>query len=211
MDSLQASRISGGNSATGRRQSDFYPTPPDVTVALMRFLKLPAGTDIWEPARGQGDMVRALADCGMAVYGTDIRDGIDFLTTRQPVNAPAADWIITNPPFSLADEFIRHAAEIGKPFAMLLKAQYWHAAKRAQLFREIPPSYVLPLTWRPDFLFKERNGKKGASPLMDVMWCVWLTPQMQGVQTVFKPLMRPEMETKFLTREEADAALEAMK
>ena len=54
---------------------------------------------------------------------------------------------------------------------------------------------VLPLTWRPDFLFKERNGKKGASPLMDVMWCVWLTPQMQGVQTVFKPLMRPEMET----------------
>lgn len=38
------------------------------------------------------------------------------------------------------------------------------------------------------------NGKKGASPLMDVMWCVWLTPQMQGVQTVFKPLMRPEKE-----------------
>ena len=196
MDSLQASRITGGNSATGRRQSDFYPTPPEVTVALMRFLKLPAGTNIWEPARGQGDMVRALADCGMAVYGTDIRDGIDFLTTRQPGNAPAADWIITNPPFSLADEFIRHAAEIGKPFAMLLKAQYWHAAKRAQLFREIPPSYVLPLTWRPDFLFKERNGKKGASPLMDVMWCVWLTPQMQGVQTAFKPLMRPEMSEK---------------
>ena len=27
MDSLQASRISGGNSATGRRHSDFYPTP----------------------------------------------------------------------------------------------------------------------------------------------------------------------------------------
>lgn len=76
-----------------------------------------------------------------------------------------------------------------------LKAQYWHAAKRAQLFREIPPSYVLPLTWRPDFLFKERGGKKGASPLMDVMWCVWLTPQMQGVQTVFKPLMRPEKVT----------------
>lgn len=52
------------------------------------------------------------------------------------------------------------AAEIGKPFAMLLKAQYWHAAKRAQLFCEVPPSYVLPLTWRPDFLFKERNGKR---------------------------------------------------
>ena len=78
---------------------------------------------------------------------------------------------------------------------MLLKSQYWHAAKRAQLFREIPPSYVLPLTWRPDFLFKERNGEKGASPLMDVMWCVWLTPHMQGAYTEYKPLMRPEKET----------------
>ena len=37
MDSLNASRIAGGNSAYGRSQSDFYPTPPDVTVALMRF------------------------------------------------------------------------------------------------------------------------------------------------------------------------------
>ena len=110
MNSIQASRIMGRNGAKSRKATDLYPTPPEVTVALMRFLKLPAGTDIWEPARGQGDMVRALADCGMAVYGTDIRDGIDFLTTRQPGNAPAADWIITNPPFSLADEFIRHAA-----------------------------------------------------------------------------------------------------
>ena len=135
-------------------------------------------------------MVNVMCDNGYKVISTDIITGIDYLATE----SKECDWIITNPPFSLADEFIRHAAEIGKPFAMLLKAQYWHAAKRAQLFCEVPPSYVLPLTWRPDFLFKERNGKKGASPLMDVMWCVWLTPQMQGVKTVFKPLMRPEKE-----------------
>ncbi len=196
MNSIQASQIMGGNGVKARKASDLYPTPPEVTVALMRFLKLPRSTQIWEHACGQGDMVEALRDCGMLAYGTDIRSGQDFLDSWQPRNTIAAcSWIITNPPFSLADEFIRHAAEIGKPFAMLLKAQYWHAAKRAQLFREIPPSYVLPLTWRPDFLFKERNGKKGASPLMDVMWCVWLTPQMQGVQTVFKPLMRPEKAT----------------
>lgn len=195
MNSIQASQIMGGNGAKARKASDLYPTPPEVTVALMRFLNLPAGTDVWEPACGQGDMVEALRDCGMLAYGTDIRSGQDFLGTYAPhYTDKSIDWIITNPPFSLADEFIRHAAEIGKPFAMLLKTQYWHAAKRAQLFREIPPSYVLPLTWRPDFLFKEHGNKKGASPLMDVMWCVWLTPQMQGVQTVFKPLMRPEKE-----------------
>ncbi len=39
MDSLQASRITGGNSAIGRREADFYPTPPEVTVALLDFLR----------------------------------------------------------------------------------------------------------------------------------------------------------------------------
>lgn len=42
----------------------------------------------------------------------------------------AADWIITNPPFSLAEAFIRRAAELGKPFAFLLKSQYWNATCR---------------------------------------------------------------------------------
>ena len=31
---------------------------------------------------------------------------------------------------------------------------------------------------------------------MDVMWCVWLTPQMKGVQTVYRPLAKPKMEEK---------------
>lgn len=69
MNSIQASQIMGGNGAKARKAADLYPTPPEVTVALMRFLKLPGETVVWEPARGQGDMVRALANCGMAVYG----------------------------------------------------------------------------------------------------------------------------------------------
>lgn len=187
MDSLQASRISGGNSEAGRRQSDLYPTPPEVTVALMRFLNFPSGVSVWEPAAGDGDMADVISQYAFPVYVTDIRDGTDFLQS----SIDGADWIITNPPFSLAEEFIRRAAELNKPFAMLLKAQYWHAAKRAKLFEELPPSYILPLTWRPDFFFKERDGKKGGSPLMDVMWCVWLTPWMKNVQTVYQPLPRP--------------------
>lgn len=193
MDSLQASRIAGGNSAAGRRPSDLYPTPAEVTVALMRFLQLPPDVIVWEPASGKGDMVQAMFSCGITAYGTDIERGVDFLkfSSCPGYRIGEIDWIITNPPFSLAEEFIRHAAELNKPFAMLLKAQYWHAAKRAKLFEELPPSYILPLTWRPDFFFKERDGKKGGSPLMDVMWCVWLTPWMKNVQTVYQPLPRP--------------------
>lgn len=187
MDSLQASRISGGNSARGRRQADFYPTPPEVTVALLQFLNLPKSTTIWEPAAGEGDMAGVLQTYFETVYTTDILDGTDFLKS----SIDAADWIITNPPFSLAEDFIRRAAKMEKPFAFLLKSQYWHASKRMALFEDIPPSYILPLTWRPDFFFKERENDNSGSPLMDVMWCVWLTPWMKNVQTIYQPLQRP--------------------
>lgn len=191
MESLQASRITGGNSAVGRRKSDFYPTPPEVTVALMEFLNLPKWTTIWECAAGEGDMVKAIRSCGYGtVYGTDIAEGFDFLSPETIRRLFVGfDWIITNPPFARAEEFIRRAASLEKPFAFLLKSQYWHAASRAKLFEELPPSYILPLTWRPDFFFKEEHG---GSPLMDVMWCVWLTPQMKNVQTVYRPLTKPK-------------------
>ncbi|KAK9679483.1 hypothetical protein QE152_g39964 [Popillia japonica] len=175
------SRIVGGNTEYGRVKSDFYPTPPEATEALLNFLNLPQGTRIWEPACGEGHMVRVFKDYGYTVFGTDIICGVDYLT------APLmeCDWIITNPPFVLSQSFIEQSASHNKPFAMLLKSQYWHAKKRLELFNKNQPSQILPLTWRPDFLFGTRGS---GSPLMDVMWCVW---DGSHGQTVYRPLERP--------------------
>ena len=153
----------------------------------MNFLLLPCNQKIWEPACGEGHMVDAIRNRGYDVIGTDINMGVDFLTAELP---DGVDWIITNPPFSHAEHFIRRCVEHKKPFALLLKSQYWHAKKRFKLFWEYPPAYVLPLTWRPDFLFKHRGG----SPLMDVMWCVWTVRDLG--QTVYVPLSRPERGVK---------------
>ena len=166
MDNLQASRIVGGNTAYKRIESDFYPTPPEATIALLDFLKLPKSTKIWEPACGENHMVQTIKSMGYSVIGSDIRLGEDFLT----IPFKECDWIITNPPFSLSEGFIKRCRYHNRPFALLLKSQYWHAKKRQSVFNEIRPNYILPLTWRPDFLFKTRG--KGA-PLMDVMWVVW--------------------------------------
>ena len=186
MDSLQASRIAGGNTAYKRAASDFYPTPPDVTIALMRFLGLDKRTIIWEPACGEGHMVRAMEAMGYRVIGTDIQSGNDFLT------APLidCDWIITNPPFSQSEAFIERCIEHWKPFALLLKSQYWHAKRRKPLFDKVYPEWILPLTWRPDFLFKTRGS---GSPLMDVMWVVW-DPGCDTFSegTKYYPLDRPK-------------------
>lgn len=171
-----------------RRANDFYPTPPECTIALLDFLEAESSfygsKNVWEPACGDGAITSVLRSRGHAVIGTDILHGEDenFLTMPIPT---AAEWIITNPPFSRAADFIRRAHETGLPFALLLKATYWHSKRRQALFFQKPPDYVLPLTWRPDF-----TGQ-GAS-LMDCAWNVWLNDRRSGLFTLYLPLEKPK-------------------
>ena len=181
-----------------RKAADFYPSPPDVTQALLDFLALAPGTYIWEPACGDGAMSEVLKAGGHEVYSTDLREdtgygdevGLDFLQydpappNGYPITAIFNDWIITNPPFNLAEAFIRKALSMTPRVAMLLSNQYWHAAGRLALFEETPPSHILPLTWRPAFLEKER----GKSPMMNVFWVVWGAGEGDAV---YRPLRRP--------------------
>lgn len=187
---LAAAALANGGDPARRRTTDFYPTPPEVTEALLRFLHIPETKVIWEPACGNGDMSRVIQSRGNRVISTDLRDtgfgegGVNFLTTTRQ-----ADAIITNPPFSHAEEFIRHALSLTPNVAMLLKSQFWHARKRAKLFEEHPPAYILPLTWRPDFMFDIR-GDERASPVMDCLWCVWLEGRT-GAH--YQPLTKPDI------------------
>ena len=162
-----------------RKPLDFYATPPEVTAALLDALKLPKSITIWEPACGDGAMADVMESYGYKVIRSDIQQGQDFLT----IPKQDADWIITNPPFSLAEQFIRRAHEHDLSFAFLLKSQYWHSKKRLALIKEIPPFAILPLTWRPDF-----TGQ-GAS-LMDCIWVVWSNSFVKGSMPIYYPLER---------------------
>lgn len=167
--------------------TSFYPTPPEVTEAILRFLNLPKQIMIWEPACGDGKMVDVFQQHGHEVMATDLYDygnnisGIDFLQQNQHLT----HWIITNPPFHIADDFIKHCMRWEKPFALLLKSQFWHAKKRRELFMKRRPEFVLPLTWRPDFLF----GSKSGSPTMECCWTVW--GPNSASKTEYFPLLRP--------------------
>lgn len=168
-NNLLGSQIAGGNSAYTKPSMEFYPTPPDVTSALLRELRIPKCCTIWEPACGEMDMVDEMRCYGYTVKATDIKTGVDFLEQTEC----AEDWIITNPPFSKSEEFIEKCVSFSKPFALLLKSQYWHAARRQKIFKNYPPFMVMPLTWRPNFFFKSHGG---GSPLMEVAWNVWYPP-----------------------------------
>lgn len=186
--SVSASVMIGGASADhARNEADFYPTPPECTEALLDQCDDLFSGRVWEPACGDGAISKVLLAAGLQVYSSDIRHsgygdgGVDFLDT-QPAHI---DGIITNPPFNLAEAFIRHACSIGVPVAMLLKATYWHAASRHALFYETGPAAVLPMLWRPNFA-----PERGKSPTMDVCWTVWRG--QPSARCVYIPLPKPQ-------------------
>jgi len=158
-------------SSIDRSKTDFYPTPKEVTAALLKYLNIPQGSTIWEPACGEGHMAEVMQEMGYKVVASDWYDhgygrtDINFIGS----DLRQCDWIITNPPFKSSVEFIDQCIKHGKPFALLLKSQYWHSKSRSETFSRFKPKAVLPLTWRPDFLF----GAKGGAPTMECIWTVW--------------------------------------
>ena len=107
--------------------------------------------------------------------------------TKSRTYNPQGASIVTNPPFNLSVEFIQKCVELGAPvFALLLKSQYWHSAKRAVLFEKYPPAYVMALTWRPDFCF----GDRGGAPTMECIWTVWVEGE---TDTRYRVLRKPSV------------------
>lgn len=189
-DYQDAVQLTGKSTKNKRRALDFYPTPPEVTRALMQFLSLPEYYTVWEPACGDGAMSEVLKEYVAEVVSTDVRfsgygeGDVDFTRSGTWMPSQSVDAVITNPPFSTSGAFIQRALSISGTVAMLLKSQYWHAAKRQPLFEDTKPSFVLPLTWRPDFM----GGERGGAPTMEVAWTVWVPGE---TQCRYVPLKRP--------------------
>lgn len=176
------------NSFSSNRDFDYYPTPSEVTEALMMFLigqgfKLNEMSCL-EPACGTGEMSKVLEKYFKYVRSSDIRQtgygdcGKDYLSDKYT----GFDCIITNPPFMYSQAFIEKALGESDIVAMLCKSQYWHSKKRRELFLKNLPAYILPLTWRPNF-----NPEQKGSPTMEVLWTVWVRGE---VSCVYYPLAR---------------------
>lgn len=168
---------------SGWKKDDVRYTPPEATQALVAAECDWLPEIIWEPACGDGRMARELTRHGHNVIASDIAYtgfgfAADFLLMKNKVSA-----IVTNPPFSLAARFIKHANELAPYVALLLKSTYWNAASRLKLYDALPCAAVYPLTWRLDF-----TGQ-GAPP-MDCTWYVW--DRKRWGARVFRPIPRPK-------------------
>lgn len=87
--------------------------------------------------------------------------------------------IITNPPFSLAQEFIEKSFELldsNGYIIMFLKIQFLEGAKRKEFFEKHPPKYVYVFrnrmaTWNNGNEL-DSNGKRWATTMCHA-WFIW--------------------------------------
>lgn len=158
-----------------REKDDFYPTPPEPTRALLHaeLSRLQQFDGIWEPACGDGAMVRELQSVGLTTYASDLvqRGAAEIVRSFYDYRIAAFPAIVTNPPFALCNEdpgWVRHALEnLGVEYMALLLPVNWVGAQgRATLWSEFPPARVYVMRWRIDF-----TGQ-GAPPMLNA-WFVW--------------------------------------
>ena len=203
---------------------DFFPTPPWATRALLHYV-IPNGARglmrmrCWEPAAGEGHMAEVLKEFFAAVHGSDVHDHgygeTGSFVGAGDADAPALplddlsrcpfppDWIITNPPFSLAGAFARRAlAEAGEGVALLLRTAWLESGERFRLFMDHQPWCCATFAERVPMV--EGRWDPEARSATCYSWFVWLKTHgrfapARGPYPVFQQAIIPPVCRETLT------------
>ena len=163
-----------------RETNDFYATESKAAELLLEVESFTP--TIWENAVGAGDLAEVFSKNGYNVRASDIVDRgypnteiIDFLTYNKPITTD----VITNPPYKLATQFVKHALDLAQDevkVAMFLKIQFLEGKERKKLFTEYPPKTIYVPRGR---LLCAKNGecekmKAGGGSAVAQAWYVWV-------------------------------------
>jgi len=179
---------------------DDFPTPPWATRALFEHVLNDKGAlrsmSCLEPACGAGHMAKVLKEYFGEVYAFDayhygygpLRD---FLT--DPYEANWVDWVITNAPFRLAEEFVLKALPIARRgVAILARTAFLESVGRyEEIFCDRPPNKFAPFVERVPIL-RGRLDAKG-STATSYAWFVWERNAALSTRVVWVPPCRRQL------------------
>jgi hypothetical protein len=152
------------------KKSDFYETPYSLTQQFLDATQWNKAASTLEPACGDGAIVKVLFKNNFTnITAYDVE--VNFLTETNKY-----EQIITNPPFSLAKQFIFKSKEISEKFALLLPLSYLHGKERYDTVysdREFPLDSVYVFTRYPMLGDKLREDGKYNTGMMVYAWFLW--------------------------------------
>lgn len=102
------------------KNNEFYTYEKNVEPLVELLLERERGRElvIWCPADTENSaFVKVLKGAGFKVINSHIDEGKDYLTYEPEEHY---DIIITNPPYSIRQEWIKRTVELGKPFIFLV-------------------------------------------------------------------------------------------
>ena len=142
-------------------------------------------------------MSAALADYFDKVQSSDIHDYgfgsvADFLNSTYEANS--FDWVITNPPFKLAEQFIARSMKIARlGAAMLTRTVFIESEGRYErLFKVTPPSRFAQFAERVPMV--EGRLDREATTATAYAWLVWEKDRLGSCELVWIPPCRKKLE-----------------
>jgi hypothetical protein len=160
---------------------DDFPTPPWATRGLIEHIigggpKSLSDQTCLEPACGAGHMAKVLKEYFRSVWSSDayhygygkVRD---FVGEPYPENS--FDWVVTNPPFRLAEDFVRLSLPVArKGVAILARTVFLESVGRYQgIFRVAPPTKFAQFVERVPMVRGRLYIK--ATTATGYAWLVW--------------------------------------
>lgn len=180
---------------------DDFPTPPWATRALIEYVlrdKLSIATQTClEPACGAGHMAGPLKEYFLKVDASDAYDygyGVrrDFL--HHSFDEKSVDWVITNPPFRLAGEFVVRAQKVARRgVAILARTVFLESVSRyRKFFFSSPPTIFAQFVERVPMVRGRLDGN--ASTATGYAWFVWQKNVVAVPQLMWVPPCRRSLE-----------------
>ncbi len=140
-------------------------TPGYAIDPLIPFL--PTMARVWEPAAGEGYLVKALKEKRFAVWEGDVLTGEDYFKQE----CEDYEVQVTNPPFSMKFKWLQRAFDLDNPFALLLPINTLGTVTAQKMFEKYGIS-VLLLDKRIDFKMPFM-GWDGQGAQFSVAWFMW--------------------------------------
>lgn len=160
-------------------KNDELYTPEYAIKPLLKYL--PQNITIWECTdNGSSNIGKVLMRGGYKIISTH-KETFDFLCDKPDFDF---DMIITNPPYSLKDEFISKCYEYGKPFCLLLPITSLEGIERGKMYRKNGIE-LLVFDRRCNFIYD--NAKK--SNWFNTSWFCW---KVLPKQLIFEELIKGE-------------------